>query len=97
MTIAASVRPSQNLAALNEAYGKAVARKRRRSVLAAALGMAARGADVDLHVLFAKIGNFGSYFDRSLTLDTGARVWSSPGDWFWDLHHWLSLLGQCAR
>ena len=35
-----------------------------------------------------------SYFDRLLTLDTGARVWTDPVDWFWGLHRWLRLLGE---
>ena len=43
---------------------------------------------------FSKLGNFTSYFDRLLTLDSGARVWTDPAEWFWGLHRWLRLLGE---
>jgi phosphonate transport system permease protein len=97
MTVA--VLPRQQLAALNDAYRKAIGSRRRRFILAAALFaaaifVAARGADVDLRTFVSKFGNFVSYFDRILTLDSGARVWSSPGDWFWGWKNWLSLLGE---
>ena len=45
-------------------------------------------------MFWTKLGNFTSYFDRLLTLDTGARVWTDPADWFWGLHRWLRLLGE---
>ena len=99
MPVAISVLPDQQLSALNEGYRKAVARKRWRALLAAAVGVvvlivAARGADVDLRALVAKIGNFTSYFDRILKLESGARVWTDVGEWFWGWRAWLSLLGQ---
>jgi len=99
MTSAVSVLPSQQLAALNGAYRKAVARKRARFALAAllflvALVVAAFGADVNLKTLFTYFGNFVSYFDRILTLDNGARVWTDFAEWFWGLKKWLKLLGE---
>jgi phosphonate transport system permease protein len=99
MTVAVSMLPEQQLAALNDAYRKAVARKRVRVMLAtavffAALVVAAVGAEVDLGTFIAKIGNFVSYFDRIATLEGGARVWSDPGEWFWGWQKWLSLLGE---
>ena len=99
MPIAISVLPDQQLAALNDAYRRTVARKRQRSIVAAAavmivLVVAAFGADVDLLVLAAKIGNFTSYFDRILKLDSGARVWTDIGEWFWGWRNWLALLGE---
>jgi phosphonate transport system permease protein len=99
MTVAVSMLPEQQLAALNNAYRKAVARKRLRLMVAtavffAALLVAAVGAEVDLATLIAKIGNFVSYFDRIATLESGARVWSDPGEWFWGWQKWLSLLGE---
>ena len=42
----------------------------------------------------AKIGNFASYFDRIATLESGARVWTDIGEWFWGWQKWLSLLGE---
>ncbi len=62
MTIAVSILPSQQLAALNAAYRKAVARKRLRLTLAAAVFFAALvvasfGAEVNLRTLFTHFGN----------------------------------------
>ena len=79
MTSAVSILPSQRLAALNGAYRKAVARKRLRFALGtalflAALVIAAIGAEVSLRTFFTHFGNFISYFDRILTLDSGARI-----------------------
>jgi phosphonate transport system permease protein len=99
MTVAVSKLPEQQLAVLNVAYRKAVARKRLRLMLAtavffAALVVAALGAEVNPATFIAKIGNFVSYFDRIATLESGARVWSDPSEWFWGLQKWLSLLGE---
>ncbi|WP_440642705.1 phosphonate ABC transporter, permease protein PhnE [Bradyrhizobium sp. PUT101] len=99
MTIAVSILPEQQLTALNAAYRKAVARKRLRLLLGAvlfiaALLVAAIGAEVNLRTFFAHFGNFVSYFDRILTLETGQRVWTDPGEWFWGWHKWLKLLGE---
>jgi phosphonate transport system permease protein len=99
MTSAVSILPDQQLAALNAAYRQAVARKRLRLLLGAALFMgalaiAAVGAEVNLRTLFTYFGHFVSYFDRILTLDSGQRVWTDPGEWFWGLRKWLKLLGE---
>ncbi len=99
MPVAVSILPDQQLAALKDTYRKTVARKRLRSALTAVaivivLFVAALGAEVDLRALFGKIGNFVSYFDRILTLDSGMRVWTNVGDWFWGWKSWLSLLGE---
>jgi phosphonate transport system permease protein len=99
MTVAVSILPDAQLAALNEAYRAAVARKRLRIALAAAafvaaLVVAALGADVNLRTLFTYFGNFLSYFDRILKLDSGARVWTDFGEWFWGWHKWLRMLGE---
>ena len=74
MTSAVSILPSQQLSVLNDAYRKAVARKRLKMALAAAafcvaLVAAGVGAEVNLRTLFSYFGNFISYFDRILTLD----------------------------
>lgn len=99
MTSAVSILPDQQLAVLNDAYRKAVARKRLRMTLATAvffavLVIAAIGAEVNPGTLVAKIGNFASYFDRIATLEGGARVWSDIGEWFWGWKKWLALLGE---
>jgi len=96
---AVSILPSRQLAALNEAYRAAVSRRRLRTLLAvmacvAVLFVAAIGAEVNLATFIAKIGNFVSYFDRIFTLDSGQRVWTDPGEWFWGWKKWLLLLGE---
>lgn len=99
MTIAVSILPEQQLTALNAAYRQAVARKRLRLfagavVFIAALILAAIGAEVNLRTLFTYFGNFVSYFDRILTLDSGQRVWTDPGEWLWGWCKWGKLLGE---
>jgi phosphonate transport system permease protein len=99
MTSAVSLLPEQQLALLNDAYRKAVARKRLRMTVATAvffavLVIAAFGAEVNPGTFVNKIGNFASYFDRIATLEGGARVWSDIGEWFWGWKKWLSLLGE---
>ena len=99
MATAVSILPGPQLAALNEAYRKAVARKRLRMTLAAAvffaaLVIAAIGAEVNLPTFFTYFGNFVSYFDRIFTLEDGHRVWTDIGEWFWGWHKWLKLLGE---
>ncbi len=98
-TTAVSILPGQQLAALNEAYGKAVARRRLRFTLAtavfcAALIIAAIGADVNLRTLFTYFGHFVSYFDRILTLDDSHRVWTNIPEWLWGWRKWSLLLGE---
>ena len=99
MTVAVSILPEQQLAALNAAYSQAVARKRLRLLLGvalfvAALVLAAVGAEVNLRTLFTYFGNFLSYFDRILMLDNGQRVWTDVGEWFWGWRKWLKMLGE---
>ena len=99
MTIAVSILPSQQLAALNAAYRKAVARKRLRftlgaAVFFAALVVASFGAEVNLRTFFTHFGNFVSYFNRILTLDDGTRVWTSITEWLWGFNKWSLLLGE---
>ena len=99
MTTAVSILPAQQLAALNAAYRQAVSRRRLRlllgtAIFAAALVLAAVGAEVNLRTLFAYFGNFVSYFDRILTLDSGQRVWTDVGEWFWGWRKWLKMLAE---
>ena len=99
MTVAVSILPEQQLAVLNEAYRRAVARKRLRLTLAtavffAALVVASIGAEVNLRTFFTYFGNFVGYFDRIFTLENGARVWTDIGEWFWGCRKWLWMLGE---
>jgi phosphonate transport system permease protein len=99
MTTAVSILPVPQLAVLNEAYRKAVARKRLKAALAVAaffavMVVAAVGAEVNLRTLFTYFGNFISYFDRILKLDDGTRVWTNFGEWFWGWQKWLKMLGE---
>jgi phosphonate transport system permease protein len=99
VTIAVSVLAGQQLAALNAAYRSAVARKRLRltlgaAVFFAALVVASVGAEVNLRTFFTYFGNFVSYFDRIFTLENGSRVWTDFGEWFWGIRKWSLLLGE---
>jgi phosphonate transport system permease protein len=99
MTVAVTILPGQQLAALNEAYRRAVARKRLRIALGAAVFFAALlvasvGAEVNLRTFFTYLGNFVSYFDRILTLDDGRRVWTNVGEWLWGWRKWSFYLGE---
>nr|WP_283949901.1 phosphonate ABC transporter, permease protein PhnE [Limobrevibacterium gyesilva] len=81
------------------AYAESVAARRRHfmfglTILAAAVALSAVGIEIDPGLFWAKLGNFTSYFDRLLHLDTGALVWTDPGEWFWGLRRWLRLLGE---
>ena len=87
MAVAVSILPEQQLAVLNDAYRKAVARKRLRTIGATALFLAALtvadiGAEVNLKTFITYFGNFVSYFDRIFTLEDHTRVWSNFGEWF---------------
>lgn len=99
MSSAISLLPGSQLAALNEAYRKAVGRRRFRILLGAALFIvvlliACAGAEVNLRTFFTYFGNFVSYFDRIFTLDDHSRVWTNFGEWFWGWKKWLKLLGE---
>lgn len=99
MTRLVSIPPISQLVPLLAGYGQVVAAKRRHLALglalaALALAVSAIGAEVRPITLFNKIGNFTSYFDRLLRLDTGARVWTDPHEWFWGLARWSRLLGE---
>jgi phosphonate transport system permease protein len=99
MTSAISILPSQQLAALNATYRKAVARRRLRFTLSAAIFFAALviagiGAEVNLRTFFTHFHSFVSYFDRILSLENGARVWTDFAEWFWGFRKWFRLLGE---
>ena len=99
MASALATPPPGQLEPLLAAYDAALAAKRRQlllgaAILALAVLAAVVGAEVDPAAFWDKLGNFGSYFDRIATLDTGARVWTDPVYWFWGLGRWSRLLGE---
>ncbi len=82
---------------LEATYASAVSARRMRSiqgaaVLIIAIGLACWAAEVRPLTLISKIGNFTSYIDRMFQLESGARVWTDPAEWFWGLWKWLGLL-----
>ena len=64
------------------------------AVLLILIGLSAIEAEVDPKTFIAKIGGFTSYFDRLMTLDSGARVWTDPVSWFWSFKRTARLLGE---
>jgi phosphonate transport system permease protein len=99
MTVAVTVLPAPQLEALNDVYRKAVARKRLRFTLGAAvffacLVAASIGAEVNLRTFFNHFANFVSYFDRIFTLENGSRVWTDIGEWLWGWRKWSYYLGE---
>ncbi|MBV9457311.1 MAG: phosphonate ABC transporter, permease protein PhnE, partial [Bradyrhizobium sp.] len=87
MSSAISLLPGPQLAALNDGYRRAVARRRLRILIGAALFVfvllvACVGAEVNLKTFFTYFGNFLSYFDRISKLDDGTRVWTNIPEWF---------------
>ena len=91
--------PAAQLAALRETYARASFARRWRTLamLAAALALTAAAAvqaEVDPQTFLAKIGGFFSYFNRLSTLDSGARVWTNPVEWFWAFKRDARLIGE---
>ncbi len=91
--------PDDRLGALRRAYGAVGARRRLRllaglAILLALVAVSSRLAEIDPATMWLKFGGFTSYFDRLATLDSGARVWTDPVEWFWGLQKWSILLGQ---
>ncbi len=93
------VLPDDRLGALHRAYAAVGARRRLKllaglAVLAVAVAVSSRLAEIEPATMWDKFGGFTSYFDRLATLDSGARVWTDPVEWFWGLEKWSILLGQ---
>ena len=94
-----TIPPAARLTPLLDGYAAARAAKRWRALLGAlllalALALSVLGAEVDVATWWHKLGNFTSYFDRLLLLESGARVWTDPAEWFWGIRRWLRLLGE---
>ena len=87
------------VAALVASYARALSERRMRTLQGLALVvvgilLAGWAAEVRPITLAQKIGNFANYIDAIFKLDTGARVWTDPLEWFWGLGKWLRLLGE---
>ena len=94
-----STPPDGQIGPLLHHYDAAVAAKRRQLLLGFAIAVlcllaAATGAEVNLATWWNNLGNFSSYFARLAHLDSGARVWTDPQEWFWGLRRWSRLLGE---
>ncbi len=91
--------PERQVEALKDAYRRAARGKQLRllaflAVVAVLIGLSAIQAEVNLPTFFSKIGSFTSYFDRLATLDSGARVWTDPAEWFWSFKRSARLIGE---
>jgi len=90
--------PDRQLGALKKAYAHAALAKRLRTfavviVALALIALSVVQAEVDPKTFLAKIGGFFSYFDRMATLESGARVWTDPVEWFWSFKRNARLIG----
>jgi phosphonate transport system permease protein len=97
MAISLKTLPAARLTALAGSYDGEVRAKRNQGLLFSALVILAAiasgwVAEVDPVRFVKHIGAFFSYFDRMMTLDTGARVWTDIVEWFWGLKKWSLLL-----
>src|SRR5438046_3490587 len=91
--------PPAQLAALLATYDRAIARRRLHFItgiaaFGALLLLAAAGAEVSLATLFAKLGNFTSYFYRILHLDNGKWVWTDVVEWLSGVGKWTILIAE---
>ncbi|MCJ2108600.1 phosphonate ABC transporter, permease protein PhnE [Methylobacterium sp. E-041] len=91
--------PPERAAALAEAYGRAVASTRRRSlaflaVVAGLLVLSGLMAEVRPMVLADNIGNLTAYLGRILPHLTLADLRGDLAEWYWGLPKWAALLGE---
>jgi phosphonate transport system permease protein len=99
LTLSIPTLPPAQIAALMASYDKAIARRRLSfavgvAVFALLVLLAAAGAEVSLATLFAKLGNFTSYFYRILHLDNGKWAWTDFVEWFWGAKKWALLIAE---
>ncbi len=62
------------------------------AIFIVALAFAWWAAEIRPWTFIEKFPGFTSYFDRISKLDSGARVWTDPVEWFWGLRKWLRLM-----
>jgi len=91
--------PPEQLRRAFAAYGDAVAAKRRRTalgglVLLIAIGAACVSAEIDPAKFIANIHRFPNYIIGLAPTLSWANFTADLAEWFWDLRHWLRLLGD---
>lgn len=91
--------PPERLRDLDRAYADAVAAKRRQVliggvVLIVCIIVAGFVSEVRPLTFIENVSRFFSYLGRIFTLESGASVFTDPGEWFWGLNKWLVLLWQ---
>lgn len=91
--------PEPRLRALEDAYGAAVAAKRRQAllgglVLAALVGLSAWAGEVDLAKFFANLWRFPSYIGDIVPTLRLAHLGEDLAEWYWGLGYWLRLMGE---
>jgi phosphonate transport system permease protein len=96
---ALSILAPDRLAPLERAYAQALAARRQRTLLGAAvfavcIAASVWAAEVDPAKLFKNAGALTSYFSRILVLESGQPVWSDPAEWFWGGRKWLIKIGE---
>jgi phosphonate transport system permease protein len=100
MTIAVSILTDQQLAALNEVYRKAVARKaaarhaRRRGILCRAGDRLGRRRSEPAHAVHLFRPFRQLFRSHLLTWTDGSRVWTNIPEWLWGWKKWSLLLGE---
>lgn len=103
MTASAATPPRASVDALARSYAAAVAVKRRRLFIAAAVFavvvlVAGWTAEIDLPLFFGNIHKFPNYIGRIFLLDSGPLaghfVLYDVRGWFWGLGKWLRLLAD---
>ncbi len=99
MTIAINRLPDRQLAELSASYARAAKANQLRIliglvVLAICIALASWVAEINLFVLFGRIGGFGSYIVRIFHLEDGSFVLANPVEWFWGLRKWSYQLAE---
>jgi len=101
MAVPVPILGEPRLAPLRRAYDAAVRARRVRTVLglvvlAAAVVVSGRVAEVSLATLAANLTGFFRYLGRLFVFDggpmAGQYVWRDPAEWFWNLGPWLHLM-----
>jgi phosphonate transport system permease protein len=91
--------PAERSLHLQSAYGDAMAEKRRKNAfgLLLLLGLTAVSVwmtEINAAKFLGNFGNFTSYINRLMHLDSGAIVLSNPAEWLWGWKRWLSEMGE---
>ena len=99
MATAVPTLPAAQARALAEAYESAVAARRLRALLVAAVVLvlvlvSGHLAHVRPLTFLANIGNFGSFLVKTIPTITTANLVGDIAEWYWGFPKWLGLLWQ---